>query len=470
MSRGLLLLACFLCVGPVGAQPQPVKPIELTLHPAAAPTPALKYRLLPELRDLAPGNSLVLYYRAFSPEWLTHRRPEQTKAVDQWLSHPKQAPGQELRWIEDYKALHEIDLGARRQFCDWELAERFRKDGIAMLLPDIQSFRTFANLLAIRIRFEIADGRYDKAAYSLQTGLRLARDMGEGPTLIQALVGIAISAVMLNQVDEWVQTPGAPNLYWALTNLPHPFVSLRRPMEGERMVVDNLFPGLREILADPKAAPIASQQLQVQMEKIGGFLAMEGGSGIWEHPGLFAPAVAKAYPEAKRFLLARGWTAAQVEAIPMLQAVMMQQVYTYDRLMDEMTKWQGLPYWQMRSGLEQTEKMLKQAKASGEVSAILATLLLPAVQKVFFAQARLERKIAALRCIEAIRLHAAAHDGNLPATLGDITEVPVPLDPVTGKAFDYKLEGAKATLSAPAPAGEPAGLANTLRYELTMAR
>jgi hypothetical protein len=244
-------------------------------------------------------------------------------------------------------------------------------------------------------------------------------------------------------------------------------------MEGERLVVDNLLPGLRELLADPKAdpkaTPLAPQQLQAQMEKIGAILGMEEGSEIWEHRGLFAPAVAKAYPGAKRFLLAQGWTAAQVEAMPMLQAVLMHQVYTYDRLYDEMLKWEGLPYWQMRSGLEQTEKLLKQAKAGGEVSAVLATLLLPAVQKVFFAQARLERKIAALRCVEALRLYAAAHDGKLPAALSDITEVPLPLDPVTGKAFDYKVEGDKATLSAPPPAGEPPGPANTLRYELTMA-
>jgi hypothetical protein len=474
MSRGLAVLVCLVAVGPAGAQPPPLKPIELTLHPAAPPTPALKYRLVPELRDLTPGNGLVLYYRAFSPEWMHHRKPEMAKAINQWLDNPKQQPGKELRWIENYKALQEIDLGARRQFCDWEMADRLRKDGIAFLLPDIQAFRGFGNLLAIRIRFEIADGHYDKAAHSLQTGFRLARDLGEGPTLIQALVGIAIGAMMLNQVDEWVQTPGSPNLYWSLTNLPHPFVSLRRPMEGERMVVDSLLPGLREILADPKGAPLAPQQLQGQFEKMGSALAMEGAmegtGGIWENRALYAPAVAKAYPGAKRFLLAQGWSAEQVEAMTMLQAVLMHQVYTYDRLYDEMMKWEGLPYWEMRAGLERSEKLLKQAKAAGEASAVLATLLLPAVQKVFFAQARLERKIAALRCVEALRLYAAAHDGKLPAALSDITEVPVPLDPVTGKAFDYKAEGDKATLSAAPPAGEQPGPGNALRYELTMAR
>jgi hypothetical protein len=154
----------------------------------------------------------------------------------------------------------------------------------------------------------------------------------------------------------------------------------------------------------------------------------------------------------------------------MLEAVLLHEVYTYDRLYDEMMKWQGLPYWQMRPGLEQAEKLLKQEKARGDVSAVLATLLLPAVQKVFFAQTRLDRRIAALRCVEALRMYAAAHDGRLPATLSDISEVPIPIDPVTGKAFEYKVMGEKAFLYAPPPAGETAGPGNALRYELTMAR
>jgi hypothetical protein len=471
MSHGLALLACLLAAAPVVAQPPPVKPTELTLHPAAAPVPALKYRLLPELRDQTPGNALVLYYRAFSPEWMQHRKPEMAKVIDQWVLDPRQPPGQELRWVENYKALQEIDLGARRQYCDWELADRLRKEGISMLLPDIQSFRSYANLLAIRARFEIADGRYDKAAYTLQTGLRLGRDLGKGPTLIQALVGIAIAMVMLNQVDEWVQTPGSPNLYWSLTNLPQPFVSLRSGMEGERMVMDSLFPGLRGRLADPKAAPLGNQQVQELADRLGRDLSLVQGL---DEPRvdrfIIALGVAKGYPAAKRFLLAQGRTPEQVEALSMLEAVLMHQVLTFDRYYDEMLKWQGLPYWQMRPGLVQAEKLLKQEKARGEVAGVLATLLLPAVQKVFFAQARLDRKIAALRCVEALRLYAAAHDGQLPAALSDITEVPVPLDPVTGKAFEYQVMGDKATLVAPPPAGEPPGPGNTLRYELAMAR
>jgi hypothetical protein len=76
---------------------------------------------------------------------------------------------------------------------------------------------------------------------------------------------------------------------------------------------------------------------------------------------------------------------------------------------------------------------------------------------------RNDRQVATLRVIEAIRMYAATHDGQLPNTLSDITEVPVPDDPVTGLPFEYKLENSKARLSGPTFRDV------ALNYEITMA-
>ena len=54
---------------------------------------------------------------------------------------------------------------------------------------------------------------------------------------------------MLEQVEEWISTPNSPNLYWPLTNLPQPFIELRKAYEGERLIIDNLLPGYRDALA-----------------------------------------------------------------------------------------------------------------------------------------------------------------------------------------------------------------------------
>ena len=42
---------------------QPPPPIQLTLDPVAATVPALKYQLLPEVRNQNPGNAAQLYLR-----------------------------------------------------------------------------------------------------------------------------------------------------------------------------------------------------------------------------------------------------------------------------------------------------------------------------------------------------------------------------------------------------------------------
>ena len=80
--RSTVAIACLL--GVTGLAAGQGQTIRLTVPPAKPPSPALRYPLLPELRDRTPGNAAQLYYRAYSPEWLTHRRPENAKAFDAW--------------------------------------------------------------------------------------------------------------------------------------------------------------------------------------------------------------------------------------------------------------------------------------------------------------------------------------------------------------------------------------------------
>ena len=63
--------------------------------------------------------------------------------------------------------------------------------------------------------------------------------------------------------------------------------------------------------------------------------------------------------------------------------------------------------------------------ATGGEGVWLAKAWLPAVTKVMIAQNRLERRIALLRAIEALRMHAAANGGQLPESLDQVTIAPV---------------------------------------------
>ena len=67
-------------------------------------------------------------------------------------------------------------------------------------------------------------------------------------------------------------------------------------------------------------------------------------------------------------------------------------------------------------------------------------------------QVHVDQRIGLLRCLELIRIYAAAHDGGLPDRLGDAA-LPIPIDPVIGKPFDYRRDGNKASLHGAAPIG-----------------
>jgi hypothetical protein len=90
---------------------------------------------------------------------------------------------------------------------------------------------------------------------------------------------------------------------------------------------------------------------------------------------------------------------------------------------------------------------------------------LPAIGNVIHAQVRTDRQIAEMRCVEALRMHAAER-GRWPQSLSEITAVPVPDDPGTGKPFQYRLEGSKAILDSVRAAHMPP--AHARRFELTL--
>jgi hypothetical protein len=307
----------------------------------------------------------------------------------------------------------------------------------------------------VQARVQIAEGRFDRAAQTLQTGFALARHQAEGRTLINGLVGIAIAQLMAEQVRELVQAPGAPNLYWALTSLPRPLISLRRGVRYESAGAFVGFPALR-----------ALAQGQITVEQWRKIMAELGALGGVKPPiNLLSTALAiKMYPEGKRYLAKRGYTREQIEKMPVVQVVGRYTLGSYLQVRDDLYKWFGLPYWQAHEGMRRAQRALVTSRPG--MGGYPLTMLLPALGRAYFVSARLDREIAALRCIEAIRLHAAESGGKLPASLDDVKIVPIPINPVTGRPFGYKVARGTFTLHAfGTPDGQPK---DSQRYEVTL--
>jgi tetratricopeptide (TPR) repeat protein len=228
----------------------------------------------------------------------------------------------------------------RSKQCNWP----FVKPGQVsqQFMDDLSKYRQFAFILDVQAKLQIAQGRYDQAKETLKTSLTMAKHLGDAPTLVQEMVGIAIAAINQSRMEQWIQSD-APSLYWALEDLPQPLVDVNKAIKIE---TDNL----------------------------------------------------KNY----NFLLR----------------------------------------WQFK-------KQLK-----------------PAHDMVLKQMNHVDRKIAALQCIEGLRLYAGSHDGKLPEKLSDVTDVKIPVDPVTKKPFSYKSTGSEAVLELEGTEGSEGR--DAVRYELKL--
>ena len=80
---------------------------------------------------------------------------------------------------------------------------------------------------------------------------------------------------------------------------------------------------------------------------------------------------------------------------------------------------------------------------------LINTELNYAATQFFQASNRQRIMIAALSTVEAIRMQAAANRGKLPGSLDEITIVPVPPNPATGKPPLYRVAEQRADLLIP---------------------
>jgi hypothetical protein len=277
----------------------------------------------------------------------------------------------------------------------------------------------------------------------------MGRDAAEGQTLINGFVGVAICGMMSGQVQDLIQQPDAPNLYWALTMLPRPLIDMQAGVEAEMDGICLVFPELRD-LDDSSLSPDQWRHLLHNLwAKVAAYATRSKATARPE--ALTALAIA-GYPTAKRALIEGGRSAEAVEAMPVPQVILIYTLETYDELRDDLFKWFYVPYSETLEGSRKAEESLMRAISERREILPIAAVLLPAVRAAHAAIARNDREIAGLRTIEALRAYAAANDGQLPEQLDDLT-VPIPVDPFTGRPFDYQLDGRTAVLQGPPAPG-----------------
>src|SRR5262249_53549731 len=95
--------------------------IAMTVEPMAAPKPALKYLLLPELKEMTPGNPIQAYLKCFCEQQSFFFDKTSIDNREKWLKMPlKELP---LAQLHDYGggALKQADHAARLYTPDWQI-------------------------------------------------------------------------------------------------------------------------------------------------------------------------------------------------------------------------------------------------------------------------------------------------------------------------------------------------------------
>jgi hypothetical protein len=438
IAAGLVAVPCR--GGEAGANPETM--IRLEVDPTPAPSPALRYLLLPELKEMKPGNPIFNYFKCAMEQESFLFDKEAFERRERLLAMPlKELPAQDL---QEYgrSVLIQADRAARLDKPDWQILEKLKTDGFNLLLPDVQQMRALARALQVRFRSEVAQGRFDDAIRTAQTMFAMSRHMGEHPTLIGDLVGIAIGAIAINPLEEMLGQPGCPNLYWALTNLPVPLVPLRTGVEGERTIV------LAEFRDLDDARPMNPGQIAKFIAHMDMVLKDDPAAKL--EKGLRGALDARIKDEAtvaaaRRRLADGGLPEDRLKRFPPEQVLLLDELREYEVRRDDVMKLMTLPFWQAEA-LEARDAQVKRPPA------LFAEALVPAMTSVRRARVRIDQRIALLRHVEALRLHAAEHGGKLPAKLAEVS-VPLPDDPVTGKPFRYELIGATAHVRGSPPAG-----------------
>ena len=256
-----------------------------------------------------------------------------------------------------------------------------------MQLPEIQEMRGLGRLMQLKARLAILDGKTDEAMHWIETGLVMGRHVSQGPLVIQALIGIAIDRTMTRCLEDLIQAPGSPSLYWALADRPRPFIDMRRAMEGERYLLEKELPELNELDRGAWSLDQARQFADTLQRKLfdlasgeeipGTYVALPIGLPDLSRRLGIAAMAAKIYPEARRALIAQGRPEAQVEAMPVIQVAALYSMEEYRRIRDGSYKWMNVPYWQSYNQIDRAILSAGDEKLANPLLALFLMLTPP---------------------------------------------------------------------------------------------
>jgi hypothetical protein len=290
----------------------------------------------------------------------------------------------------------------------------------------------------------MAENRTDDAVKILGQLIAMGPHLCQEPFLVSNLVGAACVNIGLDKAYYLSEHPSAPNLYWAIAQLPKPLIQIEQSLAFEREFLFEQVKALREVDTIPKPDGYWSEFIDRFTAAIQGigtpFDRMEsiGKAGI-------TLAIGSNVPIAREYLVeVEGMSNDALDKLPNAQIFFLAIRRFYERYRDEEFKYSFLPE-NARNKAKATSTGIAELSQRYGLITLPTSVFLPAVQAAQGASLRTQQQLAMWQTIEAIRHHLATHDNRLPATLDEL-ELPAPSDPLTNGPFEYAIHAAGATL------------------------
>jgi hypothetical protein len=437
------------------AEPEPK---QLTLYAEQQPDPLLRYRLWPAPEHRRDENPAPLISRAviLSLQGPSDMRQEFEKSFNEWSNLPiDELPREQIRkvlgaYASTIKELRRTENLTRLEY-NLQLDQLSAPEMIQTLLPELQEMRRLARLLSLHARLAVAEQRWDDAVDDCRLGFRLAEVAGHSTEfLIGRLVGFAISATMMAVIEEAIQQPECPNLYWALASLPeNRLFETRDSIEFESVLLSRIFSTAGPLPDHPIGEVAAREGIRKLVHEVNQTLRSGGDSmASPEVSQLLAGIYVLTLAEPSRDLLAstEAW-GERVDELSASEAVLRATNLKFARVRDRWVAWSMMPpeLWDEYAAERNVAFGFGESRSDLLVS--LVSSLTPAVNAARSAGRRTHQQRNWLLTIEAIRMHAA-DNGELPATIENMRPVPAWTDALANKSFGYhRLSDTKATLT-----------------------
>ncbi len=307
-------------------------------------------------------------------------------------------------------------------------------------------------LLNLRARLAIAEKRWDDVINDCRLGFRLAEVAGHSTDfLVGRLVGFAITGTMFSVIEEAIQYPECPNLYWALAGLPeNRLFETRDSIEYESVLISRIFEDTDPLPDHPIGAVAARERIRNMSREadLTMFYAVGNEKDQTESTQLLSGMYVVMMAEPSRELLANtpqwGERATDLSAP---EAVLRATQLKLARTRDRWVAWSLLPPELWDEYEVERNAAFAVNESSLDLMESLVSMLTPAVHAARMAGLRTHQQRNVLLTVEAIRMHAAS-TGQLPTTIQNMRPVPAWRDSIAAKPFGYhRVSPTKATLT-----------------------